>query len=128
MSGEIVWKSTGGWMEGITIRRPKIVTVFSPNNEILRIESGGRLNVFHCVFDNHGSIGNCVSMVGSNYGGRWEKTSITGGSTNKSGLHIEKNARAELIDVSVLWVSCSILLLPNNLILCPSFFFTFYNM
>ena len=100
MSGEIVWKSSGGWMEGVTIRRPRISTGVTPNTEILRIEAGGRLDMFHCVFDNRGSIGNCVSVSGG-AGGRWEKASINGGSRGKSGLLIEKNAKVELIDVSI---------------------------
>jgi superfamily II DNA/RNA helicase len=100
MSGEIVWKSSGGWMEGVTIRRPRISTGVTPNTEILRIEAGGRLDMFHCVFDNRGSIGNCVSVSGG-AGVRWEKASINGGSRGKSGLLIEQNAKVELIDVSI---------------------------
>ena len=98
LSGEIILKSSGGWMEGITIRRPRIAT-HTPRSEILRIESGGRLDMFHCVFDNRGSIANCVS-VGSNAGGRWENTSIHADLNGKHGLFIDKNAKVELLDVS----------------------------
>ena len=100
LSGEIIWKSSGGWMEGITIRRPRIATGVTLNNEILRIESGGRLDMFNCVFDNRGSMGNCIS-VGSNSGGRWENTSINGGSKDRSGLSVENDAKVELTDVSI---------------------------
>lgn len=99
LSGEIVWKSQGGWIEGITIRRPRIATGATPNNEILRVESGGRLDMFNCLLDNRGSIGNCVSC---DSGGRWEKISITGASRNNNGLFLKKNAKVELIDVSIL--------------------------
>jgi len=103
MSGEIVWKAVGGWMEGVTIRRPRIATGVTPSNQILRIE-GGRLNMYNCVFDNRGSAGNCVLVSGNNAGGSWEKASIKGGSHNKSGLLVENGASIELIDVSA--VSC----------------------
>lgn len=98
MSGKIVWKSCGGWMEGITIRRPRISTGVTPNSEILRLE--GRVDMFHCVFDNRGSSGNCVS-VRSGGVGRWERASINGASRDKHGLLIEKDAKLELLDVSV---------------------------
>lgn len=101
MSGEMVWKSSGGWMEGITIRRPRISTGVTPNTEILRIEAGASLDMFNCVFDNRGCIGNCVSISGGGAGGRWEKASINGGSRDYSGLLIEKNAKVVITDVSI---------------------------
>jgi hypothetical protein len=101
MSGELVWKSSGGWMEGITIRRPRISTGITPITEILRIEASARLDLFNCVFNNRGSMGNCVSISGGGAGGRWEKASINGGSRDCSGLLIKKNANVEIIDVSI---------------------------
>ncbi len=101
MSGEMLWESSGGWMEGITIRRPRISMGMTHNTEILRIEAGARLDMFNCVFDNRGSIGNCVSVMSDGAGGRWEKATINGGSRDYSGLLIEKNAKVELIDVSI---------------------------
>eukprot|EP00578_Thalassiosira_sp_NH16_P013954 CAMPEP_0181124830 /NCGR_PEP_ID=MMETSP1071-20121207/26704_1 /TAXON_ID=35127 /ORGANISM="Thalassiosira sp., Strain NH16" /LENGTH=1058 /DNA_ID=CAMNT_0023210189 /DNA_START=205 /DNA_END=3381 /DNA_ORIENTATION=+ len=97
LSGEIAWKSPGGWMEGITIRRPRIAMGVIPTSEILRIEHGARLDMFHCIFDNRGSIGNCIS-VGCDASGRWERIHINGGSKGKSGILIEKNGKVELID------------------------------
>jgi hypothetical protein len=97
LSGEILWKSSG-WMEGITIRRSSVAT--GQNNEILRIVSGGHLDAFNCVFDNSGSVGNCIS-IGSDARARWEKITISGGSSDKCGLHVAKNANVELIEVSV---------------------------
>lgn len=100
MSGEIVWKPVGGWMEGVTVRRPRIATGVTPSNQILRID-GGRVNMYNCVFDNSGSVGNCISVSGNKAGGNWEKAVIRGGSHNESGLFVENGARVELIDVSV---------------------------
>ncbi len=88
-------------MEGITIRRPRISTGVTPNTEILRIEAGASLDMFNCVFDNRGCIGNCVSISGGGAGGRWEKASINGGSRDYSGLLIEKNAKVVITDVSI---------------------------
>lgn len=100
MSGEIVWKARGGWIEGVTIRRPRIATGGTPSSQIMRID-GGRLNMYNCVFDNRGNIGNCISASGSKSGGSWEKASIKGGSQDKSGLFVENGAYIQLIDVSV---------------------------
>ena len=103
LSGEINWKANGGWMEGITIRRPRIATGATPNKDILRIDSDGRLNMYNCVFDNRGSIGNCISVGSCATGSEWEKTTIIGGSRENSGLLVEKNAKVELIEVSDSW-------------------------
>jgi len=100
LSGTIVWKSYGGWMEGMTIRRSSLAKAVSHKNEILRIDSGGRLDVFNCVFDNRGCIGNCTS-IGIDARARWEKAVISGGSEDSCGLRIGKNAKVQLIDVSV---------------------------
>lgn len=88
-------------MEGMAVRRPRIATGVTPISEILRIESGARLNLFHCIFDNRGSIGNCIS-VASNACGEWERIRINGGSSGKSGLCIEDKGRVEMIDVSAI--------------------------
>lgn len=100
LSGELVWKARGGWMEGIMIRRPKLVTGNIPSNEMFRLEQGGRLDVWHCVFDNRGNIGNCVSISGSGAGGLWERLSIHGASEGCSGLLVGQGTNLHLIDVS----------------------------
>ncbi len=99
MSGELVWKARGGWMEGVTIRRPRIAAGGTPSNQIMRVD-GGRLNIFNCVFDNSGSIGQCVSVNGNKAGGSWERAIIKGGSQDKSGLVAESGACVQLIGVS----------------------------
>ena len=106
LSGEIVWKANGGWMEGMTIHRPKLVTGATSANEVLRIEKG-RIDMWHCVFDNGGSIGNCVSVAGSGAGGNWERVSIHGGSEEGSGIFLGQSTCLELIDVSVSFLTTS---------------------
>jgi hypothetical protein len=100
LSGEIIWKAKGGWMEGIMIRRPKLVTGIAPSYQVMRIEQGGKLDVWHCIFDNRGSIGNCVSVSGIGAGGTWERLSINGASEEFSGLLVGQNASLHLLDVS----------------------------
>ncbi len=100
LSGEITWKANGGWMEGITIRRPRIATGVTPNKDMLTIDSCGRLNMYNCVFDNRGSIGNCISVGSGATGSEWGKTTISGGSRENSGLLVGKNAQVELDEVS----------------------------
>ncbi len=85
---------------GVTIQRPRISMGVTPNTEILRNEVGRCLDMFHCVFDNMGSIGNYVSVSGG-AGARWEIASINGSSRGKSGLLIEQNTKVELIDVRI---------------------------
>ena len=100
LRGEIVWKSFGGWMEGVTIRRSTLTKEMSRHNEMLRIDSGGRLDVFNCVLDNKGSFGNC-SSVGTGSRVRWERAIVRGGSKDRCGLHVAKNATVELMKVRI---------------------------
>ena len=99
LSGEIVWKAKGGWMEGIMIRRPKLVTGAAPSNDVLRLQDG-ILDIWHCDFSNQGSRGNCISVTGAGAGGTWERLSIHGASEDCSGLVVGQNTRLDLIDVS----------------------------
>jgi hypothetical protein len=100
LSGEFVWKAKGGWMEGVMIRRPKLVTGNTLTNEVMRVEQGGRLDVWHCILDNHGSRGNCVSVNGTGAGGMWEKLSVHGASEDCSGMLVGQGANLHLVDVS----------------------------
>ena len=44
LSGDINWNASGGWIEGITVRRSSITTRMTQNNEILRIGLGVRVS------------------------------------------------------------------------------------
>jgi len=44
LSGDINWNASGGWIEGITVRRSSITTQMTQNNEILRIGLGVRVS------------------------------------------------------------------------------------
>ena len=100
LRGEIVWKSRG-WMEGLTIRRSRIASTGpTPNKDILRIESGGRLDMYKCNLDNRGSIGNCIS-VDSNASGNWESIVVAGASRDHSAILIKNGGRVELTSSSI---------------------------
>lgn len=89
-------------MEGIMIRRPKLVTGNTPINDLLRLDPGGRLDIWQCIFDNNGSIGNCVSVAGAGGGGMWERLYVHGASENCSGILVDQSSRLHLVDVSSL--------------------------
>lgn len=100
LRGELGWKSRG-WMEGLTIRRSRIASTGPPpNKDMLRIESGGCLDMYKCNLDNRGSIGNCI-FVDSNAGGNWESIIVTGASRDHSGILIKNGGRVELTSSSI---------------------------
>jgi len=72
MSGTIVWRAKGGFIEGVTFRRPKIASGESLTAELLRIANKGRVDMVQCVFDNEGSSGDVVSISGDGRKGIWE--------------------------------------------------------
>lgn len=87
------------------IRRPKLVTGNTPMNDLLRLDHDGRLDIWQCIFDNNGSIGNCVSVAGAaGGGGMWERLSVHGASENCSGILVGQSSKLHLIDVSSLYL------------------------
>jgi hypothetical protein len=79
MSGTIIWKAFGGFIEGVTFRRPKIASGVSEPIEMLRIESTGKLDMIQSVFDNEGSRANTASLLGPGKKGRWESVLVQHG-------------------------------------------------
>lgn len=51
----ITWKGTGGWIEGITFRRPQIASAKPVSQPILRVESQGKLHMYQSAINNEGS-------------------------------------------------------------------------
>merc|ERR1712048_1373871 len=58
ISGSLQWSAKGGWVEGITFRRPKMTSggkfVSLP---ILDVMESGKIDIICSVFDNDGSTG-----------------------------------------------------------------------
>jgi Right handed beta helix region len=79
MSGSIQWTGKGGWIEGITFRRPKIVTGSIPNLPILEIKDRGKIDMIQCIFDNEPSTGPVVVVSGTGNKGHFDGVSIRNG-------------------------------------------------
>jgi hypothetical protein len=79
MSGSVHWTAKGGWIEGVTFRRPKISTGAPPACAMLRLEGEGKVDVVHSVFDNEGSTGSTVTLSGTGSKGLWHDATIRNG-------------------------------------------------
>merc|ERR1719343_762854 len=72
MSGSVKWTGAGGWIEGITFRRPKISSGKDlPSFPMLEIGESGKIDIVHSVFDNDGSSGPVGHLSGSGKKGLW---------------------------------------------------------
>jgi hypothetical protein len=94
MSGTLIWKASGGFCEGITFRRPKLTA--GDARELLRLESGSRLDLVESVLDNEGANGDVVIVRGVATKGNWRNLAIRGGT---GGLVVEDGAHLSLTEV-----------------------------
>ena len=99
MSGYVDWKANGGWIEGITFRRPKISSGGPVSCEMLNMTGSAKMDMFHCVFDNDGSSGSVVTLSGSGSKGRWNDVVIRNGGSN--GIDMEGKITVDIIDSSI---------------------------
>ena len=74
LSGTVQWSAKGGWMEGITFRRPRMAA--DQTGAIIRLHGGGRIDMGVCVLDNEGSQGPVAIVTGEKSGGTWSSTEI----------------------------------------------------
>ena len=95
MSGVLKWAGKGGWIEGVTFRRPRIASGGQGVPEILRLHNGGRLDMAHCVLENEGSPCSVAVISGADSRGHWRSTDIKG-SEGGSGVVIDSNGFVEL--------------------------------
>jgi len=100
LSGSIVWKGLRGWMEGVTLRRPKMASGTSAGKEILRVEGNGQIDMAYCVLDNEGGDGDVVRLRGTGMKGKWLDVVLKNASGEFNGLKIEDSAGIELVEVS----------------------------
>lgn len=95
MSGTIGWRGRAGWIEGVTFRRPKISSGEGSTDDLLRVEKGGRVDIFHSVFDNtRSSSASAVTLRGTHSGGTWENVIVSGG--NAQGIEMDDSAKLGL--------------------------------
>ena len=95
-SGTIVWQAGGGFIEGITFRRPKLSSGEASCEELLRVEGNGRLGMVQCVFDNDGSSGDVVKLTGEGLKGHWESCLFQNG---VRGITLCQRSRLEIAQV-----------------------------
>lgn len=82
MNGSLTWSCKGGFIEGVTFRRPKMTTSELPSLPMLLIEGEGRVDLFQCVLDNDGSKVSVVKASGSG-----NKGNLNGVSLRNGGCH-----------------------------------------
>eukprot|EP00980_Cylindrotheca_fusiformis_P001315 scaffold333_cov133-Cylindrotheca_fusiformis.AAC.41 len=99
MSGSLVWEAKGGWIEGVTFRRPKISTGPPQSLPMLTMTGDAKMNMINCVFDNSGSTGSVVAISGSGPKGSWNKVVVRNGGA--SGIVLKGDAEVELKKSSV---------------------------
>jgi hypothetical protein len=86
LSGSFRWSGTCGFIEGVTIRRPKIA---SASSDEMLVVVDGRLDLLQCVLNNHGSDGNVATVSGAKC--RWIGV-VVQGSRKNSGLVADRQA------------------------------------
>jgi hypothetical protein len=98
MSGAVQWTAKGGWIEGVTFRRPKISTGEPPAYPMMEVVGEGKVDLFHCVFDNDGSTGSVVTLSGTGLKGKWRDAIIRNGGS--CGIEMQGEIKFELTEVS----------------------------
>lgn len=96
MTGSVEWSGKGGWIEGITFRRPKMSSGLLPSVPMLAMRHEGKLDIVHSIFDNEGSTGPVVAVSGTGNKGRWHDVVFRNGGTN--GLSLDGGVQVELTD------------------------------
>jgi parallel beta-helix repeat protein len=81
MSGSIRWSGKGGWIEGITFRRPKMTGGLVPANALLHMEDRGKIDVIQSIFDNEPSTAAVLVLSGNGNKGLWDGVTIRHGGT-----------------------------------------------
>ena len=79
MSGSVEWLAKGGFIEGVTLRRPKMTSTELPSFPMLTISGHGRVDVVRSVLDNEGSTGSVVVACGAGRKGEWENVTMRNG-------------------------------------------------
>mmetsp|Transcript_30733 Transcript_30733/g.73749 ORF Transcript_30733/g.73749 Transcript_30733/m.73749 type:complete len:691 (+) Transcript_30733:4144-6216(+) len=105
ISGSFEWKAKGGWMEGITFRRPKISASSKVPYPILNVTGIGRVDISNCVFDNSMYEGSVAMLSGSGSKGSWSAIHIRNGGSH--GVEMEGNISLDLKKSFVIGNGCN---------------------
>jgi hypothetical protein len=96
MSGSVEWSGKGGWIEGITFRRPKMSSGLPPSVPMLGMRNDGKLDIVHSIFDNEGSTGPVVEVSGTGNKGQWHDVVFRNGGSN--GISLDGDVLVEMTD------------------------------
>jgi F-box-like len=96
MGGSLIWHASGGFIEGITFRRPKLATCETPTCAMLEVSNKGKVDIIQTVFDNEGSVGNVSNVFGSGSKGQWCRSVFQCGSI---GVNLVSRAHVILSEV-----------------------------
>ena len=95
MSGSVQCTAKGGWIEGITFRRPKMSSGKDlPSFPMLELKEFGNINMVHSVFDNDGSTGPVGHLSGSGNKGLWQNVVFRNGGS--AGIFIDGGNKVEV--------------------------------
>lgn len=103
MSGSVRWTAKGGWMEGITFRRPKMASSgILPSFPMLEVKEYGKIDMIRNVFDNDGSTGPVANISGGfGHKGKWRDVVFRNGGS-AGGIHIDgETIKIELIGCTI---------------------------
>lgn len=53
LCGTITWKGSIGWIEGVTLRRPKIAAQLEEDQKLLDLKANCKLHMENCVIDGY---------------------------------------------------------------------------
>jgi superfamily II DNA/RNA helicase len=101
MSGSVHWTGQGGFIEGVTFRRPKMTSAELPNFPMLKIEGQGRVTIVHSVLDNDGSTGSVVVASGAGRKGNLTSVSLRNGGSHSIELSGEEGISLNLSKCTV---------------------------
>jgi len=79
MSGCVEWSGAGGFIEGVTFRRPKMTSTELVSFPMLKITGNGRVDMINSVLDNEGSTGSVAVASGSGFKGKWDRVTLRNG-------------------------------------------------
>ena len=96
MGGSLKWRASGGCIEGVTFRRPKLSSDKVLDRPVLLVEENATLGLTNSVLDNEGSLGNVAILIGPGNKGSWISVLIQHGDT---GMSLKNGAYVELDQV-----------------------------
>lgn len=97
LGGTIVWTASGGFLEGITFRRPTLSSSVGHASPMLQLLNNGKVDMVHTVFDNDGRSGSVVQACGPGYKGYWRKSVFQAGTV---GVEVTAMAHLDMEEVS----------------------------